>query len=118
MSPFRLKNYFAYKRNKANLDPFHMCFTISLLIFTSLFSLRFDLVIFALKRTKRSEIQVYFFVFFAFFHFFSHFFKFFSLFSLNFRFASKRNKIFASISNFASEAKVRAHPTPDPDPSF
>jgi hypothetical protein len=28
-----------------------------------------------------------------------------------FFFASKRNKIFASISNFASEAKVRAHPT-------
>ncbi len=26
-------------------------------------------------------------------------------------FATKRNKIFASISNFASEAKVRAHPT-------
>jgi hypothetical protein len=32
-----------------------------------------------------------------------------------FFFASKRNKIFASISNFASEAKVRAHPTPDSD---
>jgi hypothetical protein len=30
VSPFRLKNLFAYKRNKANLDPFHMCFTISL----------------------------------------------------------------------------------------
>ncbi len=29
--------------------------------------------------------------------------------------ASKRNEIFASISNFASEAKVRAHPNPDPD---
>ncbi len=28
-----------------------------------------------------------------------------------FFFASKRNKIFASISNFASKAKVRAHPT-------
>jgi hypothetical protein len=28
--PFRLKKFFAYKRNKANLDPFHMCFTISL----------------------------------------------------------------------------------------
>jgi len=28
VSPFRLKNFFAYKRNKANLDPFHMCFTI------------------------------------------------------------------------------------------
>ena len=28
--PFRLKIFFAYKRNKANLDPVHMCFTISL----------------------------------------------------------------------------------------
>jgi hypothetical protein len=27
VSPFRLK---IFKRNKANLDPFHMCFTISL----------------------------------------------------------------------------------------
>ncbi len=31
-----------------------------------------------------------------------------------FFFASKRNEIFASISNFASEAKVRAHPSPCP----
>jgi hypothetical protein len=30
VSPFRLKFFFAYKRNEANLDPFHMCFTISL----------------------------------------------------------------------------------------
>jgi hypothetical protein len=29
-----------------------------------------------------------------------------------FFFASKRSEIFASISNFASEEKVRAHPTP------
>jgi hypothetical protein len=29
-----------------------------------------------------------------------------------FFFASKRNEIFASMSNFASEAKVRAHPNP------
>jgi hypothetical protein len=28
-----------------------------------------------------------------------------------FFFASKRNEIFTSISNFASEAKVRAHPS-------
>ncbi len=28
--PFRKKNVLPYKRNKANLDPFHMCFTISL----------------------------------------------------------------------------------------
>ncbi len=31
-----------------------------------------------------------------------------------FFFASKRNEIFASISNFASEAKVRAHPSTAP----
>jgi hypothetical protein len=80
-----------------------------------------------------------FFRFFGFFHFYFCFFSltfhFASIFSLNFRlfylrfrfrflvfrievnhvksgffFASKRNEIFASISNFASEAKVRAHP--------
>jgi len=108
------------------------------LFFALHFSLRFDLVIFASKRTKRSEIQVYFLVFFAFFHFFSLNFLFASIFLLNFRlfclrfrfrflvfrievnhvksgffFASKRSEIFASISNFASEAKVRAHPTPN-----
>jgi hypothetical protein len=33
-----------------------------------------------------------------------------------FFFASKRNEIFASISNFASEAKVTAHPSLDPNP--
>ncbi len=74
-----------------------------------------------------------FFAFLVFFHFFSLNFRFASIFSLNFRlfylrfcfrflvfrievnhvksgffFASKRNEIFASISNFASEAKVRA----------
>ncbi len=73
---------------------------------------------------------------FRFFRFFSLNLHFASIFSLNFRFfylcfrfrflvfrievnhmksgfffASKRNKIFASISNFASEAKVRAHPS-------
>jgi hypothetical protein len=78
---------------------------------------------------------LFFSLFFAFFHFFSLNFRFASIFSLNFRlfylrfrfrflvfrievnhvksgffFASKRNEIFASISNFASEAKVRAHP--------
>ena len=71
-----------------------------------------------------------------FFHFFSLNFRFASIFSLNFRlfylrfrfrflvfrievnhvksgffFASKRSEIFASISNFASEVKVRAHPS-------
>ncbi len=30
VSPFRLNFFFAYKRNKANLDPFHLCFTITL----------------------------------------------------------------------------------------
>ena len=77
----------------------------------------------------------FFSLFSLFFRFFSLNFHFTSIFSLHFRlfylrfrfrflvfhievnhvksgffFASKRNKIFASISNFASEAKVRAHP--------
>ncbi len=77
-----------------------------------------------------------FFSHFCIFHFFSLNFRFASIFSLNFHlfylsfrfrflvfridvnhvksgffFTSKRNEIFASISNFASEAKVRAHPT-------
>jgi hypothetical protein len=77
----------------------------------------------------------FFSLFFTFLCFFSLTFHFASIFSLNFRlfnlrfrfrflvfrievnhvksgffFASKRNEIFASISNFASEAKVRAHP--------
>ncbi len=78
----------------------------------------------------------FFSLFFAFFPLFSLNFRFASIFSLNFRlfylrfrfrflvfrievnhvksgffFASKQNEIFASISNFASEAKVRAHPS-------
>jgi hypothetical protein len=78
---------------------------------------------------------LFFSLFFAFFHFFSLNFRFATIFLLNFRlfylrfrfrflvfrievnhvksgffFASKRNEIFTSISNFASEAKVRAHP--------
>ncbi len=85
----------------------------------------------------------FFSLFFAFFHFsllFSLTFHFASIFSLNFRlfylhfrfrflvfrievnhvksgffFASKRNEIFASISNFASEAKMRAHPSTEGD---
>ncbi len=79
-----------------------------------------------------------FFRFFRFFHFFSFFSSFFHFFSLNFRFASifslnfclfylrfrfsflvfrievnhvKSGFFFASISNFVSEAKVRAHPS-------
>ncbi len=90
---------------------------------------------------KQSEVKIksifsLLFTFFRFFRFFSLNFSFTSIFSLNFRlfylrfrfrflvfrievnhvksgffFASKRNEIFASISNFASEAKVRAHPS-------
>jgi hypothetical protein len=30
VSPFHLQIVIAYKRNKVKLDPFHMCFTISL----------------------------------------------------------------------------------------
>ncbi len=78
----------------------------------------------------------FFSLFFRFFPLFFAFFRFASIFPLNFRlfylrfrfrflvfrievnhvksgffFASKRSEIFASISNFASEAKVRAHPS-------
>ncbi len=78
----------------------------------------------------------FFLLFFAFFPLFLLHFRFASIFSLKFRlfylrfrfrflvfrievnhvksgffFASKRNDIFTSISDFASEAKVRAHPT-------
>ncbi len=115
--PFRLKIFFAYKRNKANLDPFHMCFTISLQNFTSFFhffsltfasnfSLRFTLVIFASKRNKAKRNSSIFFrffslflLFFAFFRYFLLFFAFFAFFALNFSlrftlviFASKQNK--------------------------
>ncbi len=85
-----------------------------------------------------SLFSLFFFAFFTFFRFFSLNFRFTSIFSLNFClfylpfrfrflvfhievnhvksgffFASKRNEIFASISNFASEAKVRAHSSLD-----
>ena len=85
--------------------------------------------------SKRNKAKRNSSLFFRFFHLFSLNFRFASIFSLNFRlfylrfrfrflvfrievnhvksgifFASKRNKIFASISNFAYEAKVRAHP--------
>ncbi len=91
------------------------------------------------KRSEIQVYFSFFSLFFTFFRFFSLFslnFCFTSIFSLNFRLsylrfrlrflvfrievnhvksgffsASKRNKIFASISNFASEAKVRAHPS-------
>ncbi len=117
----RFSNFcFEAKQSKAKFKP----------IF-SLFSLFFTFFHFFL-------LFFHFFRFFSlFFHFFSLNFCFASIFSLNFRlfylgfrfrflvfrievihvksgffFASKRNEIFASISNFASEAKVRAHPSP------
>ncbi len=92
---------------------FFAFFSLFSFFFALNFSLRFDLVIFA---SKRSEIQVYFFAFFAFVTFFA-FFRFCSLFfhffSLNFRFASifSLNFRLFYLSNFASEAKVRAHPS-------
>ncbi len=39
--PFRLNIFFAYKRNKAKLDPYRMCFACSLEKFCSIFSLLF-----------------------------------------------------------------------------
>ncbi len=110
-------------------------FCFFLLFFARNFSLRFDLVIFA---SKRSEIQGYLFAFFAFFHFFSASLRFASIFSLNFRLFYLRfrvrflvffievnhvktgffslpseTKFSLQFSNFASEAKVRAHPSRD-----
>ncbi len=85
VSPFRLKNFFAYKRNKANLDPFHLCFTISLKNFTSLFSLlfasfrfkffaslHFGNFCFEVKQSEAKFKSIFslFFHFFTFFHFF------------------------------------------------
>jgi hypothetical protein len=51
------------------LNLFFHFFSLFSLFFALNFSLRFDLVIFASKRTKRSEIQVYF-LFFSFINFF------------------------------------------------
>jgi hypothetical protein len=56
---------------------FFAFFSLFSLFFALNFSLRFDLVIFA---SKRSEIQVYFSLFPFFFHFFFDFFAFFCLF--------------------------------------
>jgi hypothetical protein len=91
--PYRLKKIFAYKRTKANLDQFHMCFTISLQNFTSLFSLLFAYFRFKFFASlhfshfcfevKQSEAQ---FALFAFFHFFFALFRFFSLFFVSLRF--------------------------------
>ncbi len=120
---------------------FFAYFLLFSLFFALNFSLRFDLVIFASKRNKAKRNSSLFFRFFAFFHFFRFFcfyslnFRFASIFHLILAyftfvfasdfwcfaskwilwnqafFASKQNKIFAWISNFASEVKVRAHPS-------
>ncbi len=100
--PFRLKNFFAYKRNKANLDPFHMCFTISL--FSLLFayfrfkffaSLHYSNFCFEAKQSeaKFKSIFLLFSLFFTFFRFkffaslrFSNFFRFFRLIFVSLRF--------------------------------
>ncbi len=120
---------------------FFRFFSIILAFFALNFSLRFDLVIFASKENKAKRNSSLFFsffrffsLFFAFFHsifvslrFFRLIFAYLPLFSrqifgvshrselceIRFFFASKGNEIFASISNFASEAKVRAHPNTD-----
>jgi hypothetical protein len=106
VSPFRLKNFFAYKRNKANLDPFHLCFTISLQNFTPLFSLLFASFRFKFFASlhfgnfcfevKQSEAKVK--SIFSLFSFFSLFFTFFRFFCFKF-FASLR------FSDFCFEAK-------------
>ncbi len=112
---------FASKWNKAkgNSSLFFHFFTLFcfffLLFFALNFSLRFDLVIFAWKRNKAKRISSRFFrLIFTYFTFVfaSDFWCFASkwiMWNLAF-FASKRNKIFSSISNFASEVKVRVHP--------
>ncbi len=102
-------------------------------------SLRFSHFCFEAKQSKAKFKSIFFSLFFAFVAFLSLFslhFRFALIFLLNFLlilpsfslqifgvshrsesceirlfFASQRNEIFASISNFASEAKVRAHPT-------
>ncbi len=73
--PFRVKKFFAHKRNKTKLDLFHMCFACSLLNVTSIFSLlfasnfllRFTLVIFTSKQNKAKQNSSLFFHFFCFF---------------------------------------------------
>jgi hypothetical protein len=79
--------------------------------FFSLFSLIFQF--FSLNFCFASIFSLYFRLFYVRFHFRFLVFRI----EVNhvksgFFFASKRNEIFASISNFASEAKVRAHPNP------
>ncbi len=97
-------------------------FFVSLLLvcFTSIFLLHFDYFPFVFASDFVLVKQ--FFGFFISFRFFCLFLVHFRFILLVFRFdgkqakssiflASKRNKIFASISIFASEAKMRAHPT-------
>ncbi len=116
--------------------------------FTFFASLRFSHLCFEAKRSEAKFKSVFsffslFFTFFRFFRFFFAFFRFASIFSLNFRlfylrfrfrflvfrievnhvklgffFASKRSEIFTSVSNFTSEAKVRAHPSSYSDPGL
>ncbi len=95
VSPFRLKNFFAYKRKKANLDPFHLCFTISLYFAL----LHFGNFCFEVKQSEakfKSILSLFCFfslfsLFFAFFHFFR--FKFFPLLRFsNFCFEVKQSK--------------------------
>ncbi len=107
--PFYLKIVFAYKWNKAKLDPFHMCFAISLYNFTSLFcffsllfaSLHFSNFRFKVKQSEAKFMSIFllFFTFFTFFPFLLLF-TFFAFFALNFLlcfdlviFASKGSKI-------------------------
>ncbi len=101
VSPFRLKKFFAYKRNKSEFGSvslvfhyftikFHFSFFASFRIFSHLFgsnfSLRFTLVIFASKWNKAKRNSSLFFsffsLFFTFFAFFPLFFAFFHFFSL------------------------------------
>ncbi len=148
--PFRLKNFFAYKRIKqiwiryTCVLLFHYKISLLFFAFFRFFSLKiFASLWFSNFASKRNKAKQNSSIFFCFFLFFLLYFSFFCFFLLNFRFtsifllilplfslqifvvshrsesceirffsASKRNEIFALISNFASEAKVRAHPNP------
>ncbi len=100
---------FASKRNKAkrNSSPFFRFFRF--FHFLTLFFGFFRLIFVSLRFFRL--IFAYFTFVFA-----SDFWCFASkwiMWNQAFFFASKRNEIFASISNFASKAKVRAHPSPE-----
>ncbi len=129
---FRFFHFFRY------FSHFFTVFSLFFAFFRFKFfaSLRFSNFCFEANRNSSLFFHClrFFSLFIAFFTFFRLIFRFASIFSLNFRlfylrfrlrflvfrievnhvksgffFASKRNEIFASISNFASEAKVRAH---------